>query len=440
MALVACATEYPNTTFTPHSEYGRAIDFIWDRLLFLGTLVFILVEAALVFVVIKYRKRDDSVPPQTHGHTQLEILWTLIPAVILVFIAVPTVRTIFETQAKPVAGALNVRVIGHQWWWEFQYPEYTTPNSAGGVDTLITANELYLPIGRTVNLELTTEDVLHSFWVPQLAGKRDLIRNHTNYIWFTPDSAMTTSVWNGFCTEYCGASHANMRFRVYTVTADQFKSWTEHQLSPVAYNPVPPPAAPVTPPPAPGAKPGAKPAATPASNQKATVAAAAATQQTGGSAPAASPSAPTEPPKPGYTFPMASMPAYAIPSTPIPSELRRPAGLTGDAERGAKVYATASGSWTMCVACHTVRGIVSPGRVGPNLTHVGSRNTFGGGLFKTDEDHLFAWIKNARVMKPGTAMKTIGKDQFDPIENRVIKDGLTDQQIVDLVAYLQALK
>src|SRR5687767_13477015 len=110
MALVACAQEYPNTTFTPHSEYGRAIDFIWDRLLFLGTLVFILVEAALIFIIIKYRKRDESIPPQTHGHTQLEILWTLIPAIILVFIAVPTVRVIFETQGKPQAGALNVRV------------------------------------------------------------------------------------------------------------------------------------------------------------------------------------------------------------------------------------------------------------------------------------------------------------------------------------------
>src|SRR5215208_4495663 len=126
LTLAACADKYPNTTFDPHSEFGRAIDALWDRLLLLGTIVFVLVEAALIFVVFRYRRRptDTGRPPQTHGNSVLEIVWTLIPAFILLFIAVPTVRTIFYTQAEAKAGALEIEVIGHQWWWEFRYPEY----------------------------------------------------------------------------------------------------------------------------------------------------------------------------------------------------------------------------------------------------------------------------------------------------------------------------
>ena len=105
LTLAACEQSHPNTTFTPHSDYGRAIDFLWDRLLFLGTIVFILVEGALIYIVFRYRHRENQgAPPQTHGSTKLEITWTLIPAVILVFIAVPTVKTIFITQAQAAPG------------------------------------------------------------------------------------------------------------------------------------------------------------------------------------------------------------------------------------------------------------------------------------------------------------------------------------------------
>jgi hypothetical protein len=96
----------------------------------------------------------------------------------------------------------------------------------------VTANDLYLPIGRTANFTLRTKDVLHSFWIPQLGGKRDLISNHTNYLWFTPDTSLRTSVFNGSCNEYCGASHANMRFRTFVVTPTEFDGWVQHQLSP----------------------------------------------------------------------------------------------------------------------------------------------------------------------------------------------------------------
>ena len=243
IAAVSCNEAHPNSTLTPHSDFGREIDFLWDRLLLLGTIVFILVEGVLVFVIVKYRRRDNqATPPQTHGSTKLEITWTLIPAVLLVFIAVPTVRTIFITEAQAAPGSLNIDVTGHQWWWEFRYPEYG----------ITTANEIYLPAGRTVNFRLRSADVIHSFWTPELGGKRDVVTNRTNYIWYTPDSSTASNVWNGFCVEYCGSSHANMRFRVFTVTPQQFESWAVGQKMPAHFGavrpaapaggPIPPPA------------------------------------------------------------------------------------------------------------------------------------------------------------------------------------------------------
>src|SRR5262249_54287909 len=144
-----------------------------------------------------------------HGHTGLEISWTIAPAVILAFIAVPTVATIFKTQGKAPAGALQVRVIGHQWWWEFQYPEY-------GVTT---GSELHVPVGRTVLLSLETRDVIHSFWFPAMGGKRDVTPTHVNHIWFT---ASAVGTYPGQCAELCGVSHANMRMRLFVETPEQF--------------------------------------------------------------------------------------------------------------------------------------------------------------------------------------------------------------------------
>ena len=149
VAVVSCNEAHPNTTLDPHTDLGREIDFLWDRLLLLGTIVFVLVEVVLIYIVFRYRRRENQgTPPQTHGSTKLEIAWTLIPAVILVFIAVPTVRTIFITQARAAPGSLNIEVTGHQWWWEFRYPDY-------GVTT---ANEIYIPAGRTVSFRLRSAD------------------------------------------------------------------------------------------------------------------------------------------------------------------------------------------------------------------------------------------------------------------------------------------
>jgi cytochrome c oxidase subunit 2 len=454
VALTACNASYPNSIFHSNTEFNREVGYLFNILIWLGTAVFIFVEGILLYAIFRYRRRSENDRPEhVHGNTTLEILWTAIPALILVFIAVPTVRTIFKTQAKAKADALQVEVIGHQWWWEFRYPQYK----------VTTANELYLPVGRTVNFTLRTQDVLHSFWIPQMGGKRDLISNHPNYLWFTPDS-VGEMAWNGACVEYCGASHANMRFRAFTVTPAQFESWAAHQASPAAFGAVAPPAPAGTPAAAPApaqtASASADSAKGPASStaQRAQVAAGAA----GASGPGSTVAAPNGPQAAGATnrpdaqnvattpsgatvqqagfvaFPREKMPAHTIPNTPMPRTLGYKDALVGSAERGRALLSSGQGG---CVGCHMINGNpVMMGVIGPNLTHIGSRSTIGGGLYPNDTRHLARWIKNSRAMKPGVIMPTLGKGEFDPVTKATVPMGLTDEQIADIVAYLQALK
>jgi cytochrome c oxidase subunit 2 len=230
LLLAACGQDkYPDSIFHQRTDFNRDVDYLFKILIYAGTAVFIFVEGILVLTLIRFRRRPNQPEPEhVHGNTALEITWTVIPLLILVVIAIPTVRTIFKTQATARADALQVEVIGHQWWWEFRYPQFTMAGANGRVDTVVTANELYLPIGRTVNFTLKSRDVIHSFWVPALAGKRDVVSNHTNYLWYTPDSS-GANVWNGACVEYCGTSHANMRFKAFTVSEADFNSWIAHQ-------------------------------------------------------------------------------------------------------------------------------------------------------------------------------------------------------------------
>ena len=432
VALTACNNAaYPNSIFHDHTEFNREVDGLWRILIILGTFVFIFVEALLLYAIFRYRRRSESDRPEhVHGNTTLEILWTAIPALILAFIAVPTVRTIFKTQAKAKADALQVEVVGHQWWWEFRYPQYK----------VTTANELYLPIGRTVNFTLKTQDVLHSFWIPQLGGKRDLITNHPNYLWYTPDS-LGVMAWNGMCVEYCGASHANMRFKAFTVTPAEFEQWAAHQATPAAFGAVAP-AAPATAPAAgAAATPAPAPATVPASPTTPPAQVAAGTPGAAATPVAADTTAAAAGTvqQAGFVaYPRDKMPAWTIPKTPTPANLQYNTALVGSADRGRQLLSTGQGG---CVGCHMINGNpVMMGVIGPNLTHIGSRTSIAGGLYPNDTKHLALWIKNSRAMKPGVIMPTLGKGQFDPVTKAAVPMGLTDEQIADIVAYLQALK
>jgi cytochrome c oxidase subunit 2 len=430
--FTACSSAgYPNSVFTRFTEFNRDIGYLFDILIWLGTLVFVFVEGILLYTIWRYRRRSEHDRPEhVHGNTTLEILWTAIPALILAFIAVPTVRTIFKTQAKASADALQVEVVGHQWWWEFRYPQYK----------VTTANELYLPVGRKVSFTLTSQDVIHSFWIPQLGGKRDVVTNHPNYLWFTPDS-VGEQAWNGMCVEFCGASHANMRFKAFTVTQANFESWAAHQASPAVFGAVAPtgavpaqvPAPSAAPAPQP-AQPSAQPTAQPTAQQTAQQTAQHTAQH------AMQPSVQPTVQQAGFVaFPREKLPPHVVPSTPIPPGMSFDDTLKGDAERGRAFLSQAGGG---CVACHTISGNpMMMGVVGPNLTHVGSRTTIAGGIYPNDTKHLSRWIKNARWMKPGVLMPTLGAFQRDPVTGQTVpKTGLTDQQIADIVAYLQALK
>jgi cytochrome c oxidase subunit 2 len=222
LAATGCGGPFPQTTLAPRSDLGVAIDTLFTSIFWWAVIVFAIVEGLLLFVIIRYRARaGGGRPSRLHGHTALEIGWTLAPALILVFIAVPTMRTIFATAAPAPQGALRVEVIGHQWWWEFRYPEL-------GV---VTANEMHLPRGRPVQLEMTSADVIHSFWAPGLGGKRDLTAGRVTRIAFTPDSVGEIA---GQCAEFCGASHANMRLRVFVESDSAFAAWATRQKADAA--------------------------------------------------------------------------------------------------------------------------------------------------------------------------------------------------------------
>jgi cytochrome c oxidase subunit 2 len=220
LAAIGCGGPFPQTTLAPRSDLGLAVDTLFTSIFWWAVVVFVIVEGLLLFVIIRYRHREGGGRPSAlHGHTALEIGWTLAPALILVFIAVPTMRTIFATAGRAPAGsALRVEVVGHQWWWEYRYPDLG----------IVTANELHLPRGTPVQLEMTSADVIHSFWAPALGGKRDLTQGHVTRIAFTADSA---AEYSGQCAEFCGASHANMRLRVVVQPDSVFRAWVAGQQS-----------------------------------------------------------------------------------------------------------------------------------------------------------------------------------------------------------------
>ncbi len=273
--------------------------------------------------IIRFRRKpgDTRIPPQVHGNTRLEIAWTLVPAIILALIAIPSTRLIFQLNRDPGpdSGALTVRVIGHQWWWEFQYPD----------QNVVTAGDLHVVVGRPVRLLITSQDVIHSFWPPRLAGKVDAIPGRQNIMVFTPEE---TGVFYGQCAELCGAQHAHMQFRVVVQTQQEFDAWIANQQQPA--------------------------------------------------------------PEP---------PAGSLAAT------------------GKELFLGSAG----CYACHTVNGTQAQGKVGPNLTHVASRNLIAAFLPNTPEN-LHSWISNPQGVKPYTKM--------------VLPRQLSREEVDAIVAYLQTLQ
>ena len=190
--------------------------------------IFLVVAGLLLYALIRFRSRpedSDREPAQIYGSNQIEVSWTVIPILIVVTLFLATTRVILGTQAIPKPdSAINITVIGHQFWWEYRYPQL-------GV---VTANELHIPISDSAHptptyLTMSSADVSHSFWVPRLAGKTDVIPNKINTMWIDPTQP---GLYLGQCAQYCGTQHAKMLLRVYAQTPADFAAWVDQQRQP----------------------------------------------------------------------------------------------------------------------------------------------------------------------------------------------------------------
>ena len=246
LVLTACSSTASQDSLRPAGPNAESIHDLFIPVLWIAAIIFVVVEVALVAFAIRFRHRAgrDTIPPQVHGNPRLEIAWTILPALILAGVAVPTVATIFDLKRDPGPTALRVNVLAHQFWWEFDY-------EASGV---ITANELHIPVDTPVLVTLCGAgngyggipvpspcqpggaegpqpagvgyDVIHSFWVPQLAGTQDAVPGRANTLLI---EASEPGTYSGQCKEFCGLSHAYMRFRVVAHTQADYDRWLANQ-------------------------------------------------------------------------------------------------------------------------------------------------------------------------------------------------------------------
>lgn len=227
----AQASPVPNI-FKPESTPAESIHRLANFVLIITALIFAVVFSLLVYAVVRYARRDAedrSEPAQVYGSGQMELAWTVVPCLIVLVLFLATARVIYSVQnAVPPPGTIQVTAIGHQYWWEYRYPEL-------GV---VTANELHVPLSDPQHptptfIKLLSADTDHSFWVPQLNGKTDLIPNRVNSTWVEPHA---TGIYLGQCAQYCGIQHAKMLLRVYVDSPEKFQEWVADQKKPGVTN------------------------------------------------------------------------------------------------------------------------------------------------------------------------------------------------------------
>lgn len=331
-----CVTDDPFNARTDRGTVSDRLRDLFYPVFFVAVFVFFAVEGLLLFTIIRFRRKANStqLPVQTHGNTRLEVGWTIVPSIVLAIIAVPTISTLVDLSRKP-ADALEVRVIARQWWWEFQYDN---PNDPDPSNVIYAANELHIPAGRKIYATIESEDVIHSFWVPNLAGKQDAIPGRKNNLTF---DAVRPGVYQGECAEFCLDSHALMRFIVVAEPQADFDRWLAAQ-----------------------AQPGVSPSA------------------------------------------------------------------NNSVARGQQLFMGQANAAINCFACHAVNGASAAAaapRVGPNLTHVGSRITIGANRLENTPENLVRWIKNPQAYKPGAKMPAW-------------EGTIPEEDIKAIADYLQSLK
>jgi cytochrome c oxidase subunit II len=305
---------FPTSIFSPAGTPAHSIFNLSMLVLGITLGIFVLVAGLLTYVLLRYKHRPSDPdalqePPQIYGSNQIELSWTVIPILIVVMLFLATARVIFSTEnAHKPKGAVDVTVIGHQFWWEFRYPQLG----------IVTANELHVPVSDPKHptptfLTMTSADTDHAFWVPRLAGKMDLIPDKVNSMWIDPESP---GLYLGQCAQYCGVEHAKMLIRVYADTPEQFAAWVKHQKENAVEDPA--------------------------------------------------------------------------------------------AAEGRAVF-----EHNACISCHTIRGTVATGRFGPDLTHVGSRDTIASGSVPNTPANIRSFVEDPAHFKPGVLMPSMHLSQHD---------------------------
>lgn len=312
-------TSLISSPFNPSSHQALNIANLFYVTLIISAFIFVIVAGSITYIMFRYRSRPGGgEPKQVFGERKLEIIWTVVPLLIVTFLFAYTAYTMHTADPSPNPYQQpDILVTGHQWWWEIYYPK----------SGIVTANEVHIPVGKKLLVQLESADVIHDFWVPQLARKMDMTPGHPTHIWLEADAAGT---YLGACSEYCGAQHAWMRLRVIVQPQVEFDAWQQNQLQ--------------------------------------------------------APQAPT----------------------------------TGEALQGIQLFKQLT-----CINCHTIAGTEANARIGPNLTHVASRQTLGAGILENTTSNLARFLSNPHAVKPGILMPNMK---------------LSDSEVNALVAYLEGLK
>jgi len=225
VVAASCATNAPQDTWQPKGPNAKLIDDLQQPVFAVAGIIGLIVAVAVIYTIIKYRDRGQPIPEQTHGKPALEITLTIIPALILAVVAVFTFGAIFKL-AKTDDTEMIINVTGQQWWWEYDYP---VQNEFGITQPIITSGQLVMPVGTKVLLRETSRDVIHSYWIPALNGKRDAVPGRIHTLRLEADKP---GIYAGQCTEFCGLSHANMRMEAVALSKEDFAKWVANQQAP----------------------------------------------------------------------------------------------------------------------------------------------------------------------------------------------------------------
>jgi len=393
----------PQSTMMSEGPVARAQWDLFMVTVYVTMFIFVIVGTVLAYAQIKFRAKSEAeehseaaVEPG-HGNPFVEIGLIAGSVALLVVIAIPTLKDIWYTYDVPQAevdsgNTMDITATGYQWWFKFEYNNETVQLPTGGEGQLTTGNELVVPAGVAVRVHLRTIDVIHSFWIPKLAGKVDMMPNRANHLWF---KAEKPGYYYGQCAEYCGESHAIMKFRVIALSPADYSKWLE--------------------------------------NQKASARTAdAAKIAADANVPHVS-FASLQNPGPGSTF--SGSPAFDADPFAAWKKLQSPDANENAAQiaAGRKLFADKT-----CITCHTVRGHEGLGITGPELTHLGARSTIAAGVLENTPEHLHLWIKDPLYFKPGNKMYNGG--YIDVATGQHKFTFADDKEIDAIVAYLRSLK